>query len=108
MVCDLSDALGAPQSAKRGIFGAVCSPVTVKERDANGRETGERRAFFKTAFVLGLSQTEPLPGVSTNIWHESLLAPLRSYGSRGFLARSAPKRAPRRSRWPRRGPRAAG
>jgi hypothetical protein len=36
--------------------------MTVKERDARGDETGERRVFFRTAFVFELSQTEPLPG----------------------------------------------
>jgi len=40
----------------------ILAPVRVKERDA-GEETGERRVFFKTAFVFELSQTEPLPGV---------------------------------------------
>ena len=41
----------------------ILAPVTVKERDQQGEETGERRVFFKTAFVFELSQTEPLPGV---------------------------------------------
>jgi antirestriction protein ArdC len=41
----------------------ILAPVTVKERDERGEETGERRVFFKTAFVFELSQTEPLPGV---------------------------------------------
>jgi hypothetical protein len=41
----------------------ILAPVTVKERDAHGEETGERRVFFRTAFVFDLSQTEPLPGI---------------------------------------------
>lgn len=41
----------------------ILAPVTVKERDEQGEETGERRVFFKTAFVFELSQTEPLPRV---------------------------------------------
>jgi len=41
----------------------ILAPVTVKERDERGEETGERRVFFKAAFVFELSQTEPLPGV---------------------------------------------
>jgi hypothetical protein len=41
----------------------ILAPVTVKERDEQGEETGERRVFFKTAFVFEQSQTEPLPGV---------------------------------------------
>lgn len=40
----------------------ILAPVSVKERDAAGEETGKRRVFFKTAFVFELSQTEPLPG----------------------------------------------
>jgi hypothetical protein len=41
----------------------ILAPVTVKERDERGKETGERRVFFKTAFVFEQSQTELLPGV---------------------------------------------
>ena len=41
----------------------ILAPVTVNERDSAGEKTGERRVFFKTAFVFELSQTEPLPGV---------------------------------------------
>lgn len=41
----------------------ILAPVTVKQRDEQSEETGERRVFFKTAFVFELSQTEPLPGV---------------------------------------------
>jgi hypothetical protein len=41
----------------------ILAPVSVKERDARGEETGERHVFFRTAFVFELSQTELLPGV---------------------------------------------
>ncbi|MGH2865241.1 MAG: ArdC-like ssDNA-binding domain-containing protein [Solirubrobacteraceae bacterium] len=68
----------------------VFAPVTVKERDAQGRETGERKVFFKTAFVFETSQTEPLPGVEptplqapseplTGDSHAHLLAPLERF-----------------------------
>src|SRR5207249_7353779 len=41
----------------------ILAPVTVKERNSRGEETGEQRLFFRTAFVFELSQTEALPGV---------------------------------------------
>jgi hypothetical protein len=40
----------------------ILAPVAVKERDANGEETGEKRIFFRTVPVFDVSQTEPLPG----------------------------------------------
>ena len=40
----------------------ILAPVTVKERDAHGQETGERRVFFKTVAVWDVTITEPLPG----------------------------------------------
>ncbi len=70
--------------------------VTVKERDQQGEETGERRVFFKTAFVFGLSQTEPLPAVEpvsleppreplTGGSHAHLIEPMVAFaGSLGF------------------------
>lgn len=68
----------------------ILAPVSVKERDAAGEETGERRVFFKTAFVFELSQTEPLPGAEpvalqppceplTGDSHAYLLAPLGAF-----------------------------
>lgn len=68
----------------------ISVPVTVKKRDEEGRETGERRLFFKTVSVFELSQTEPLPGVEPRApelrceplhgsSHAYLLAPLRSF-----------------------------
>jgi antirestriction protein ArdC len=41
----------------------IFAPMTVKERDGHGAETGERMVLFKTAFVFDVSQTEPLAGV---------------------------------------------
>jgi len=37
----------------------ILAPMSVKERDrSSGEEIGERRVFFKTAFVFDVSQTE--------------------------------------------------
>ena len=41
----------------------VLAPVTIKEQDERGEDSGRRCVFFKTAFVFELCQTEPLPGV---------------------------------------------
>jgi len=68
----------------------ILAPISVKERDTTGAETGERRVFFKTAFVFELSQTETLPGVQpvalepphqplTGDSHAHLLTPLRAF-----------------------------
>ncbi len=68
----------------------ILAPVSVKERDEGGEETGERRVFFQTAFVFELSQTEPLDGVEpvaleppseplTGDSHAHLLAPLQVF-----------------------------
>jgi len=75
----------------------IFAPVSVKERDEQGTETGERRVFFKTAFVFELSQTDPLPGVElvslrppceqlTGDSHAHLLAPLAAFAqSLGYV-----------------------
>ena len=68
----------------------ILAPVTVKERNSRGEETGEQRLFFRTAFVFELSQTEPLPGVEpapveppsrplTGDSHGYLLEPLEQF-----------------------------
>lgn len=68
----------------------ILAPMGVMERDEHGEETGERRVFFKTAFVFELSQTECLPGVEpvsleppreplTGDSHAHLLAPLQAF-----------------------------
>jgi hypothetical protein len=40
----------------------ILGPVTVKQRDANGEETGEKKVFFRTVPVFDVSMTDPLPG----------------------------------------------
>jgi hypothetical protein len=40
----------------------ILAPVTVKERDAGGNETAEKRVFFRALPVFDVSMTEPLPG----------------------------------------------
>jgi hypothetical protein len=40
----------------------ILAPVTVKDRDEHGEETGERRVFFRTVNVWDVSMTDPLPG----------------------------------------------
>jgi hypothetical protein len=74
----------------------ILAPVTVTERDARGKETGEWKVFFKTAFVFELSQTEPLPGAEpvsleppseplSGDSHQHLLEPLEKFaGSLGY------------------------
>jgi N-terminal domain of anti-restriction factor ArdC len=48
---------------RRGTPGLrIFAPVIVKERDAHGQETGDKRLFFKTVAVWDVSMTEPLPG----------------------------------------------
>jgi hypothetical protein len=78
----------------------ILAPVAVKERDARGEETGERRVFFTTAFVFELSQTEPLPGAEqicleppseplSGDSHKRLLEPLGEFaGSLGYTVSS--------------------
>ena len=68
----------------------ILAPVTLDERDEQAEQTGERRVFFKPAFVFELSQTEPLPGVEpvaleppreplTGDSHAHLIAPLHEF-----------------------------
>jgi hypothetical protein len=40
----------------------ILAPVTVKERDAAGEETGEKRVFFRTVPVFDVAMTDVLPG----------------------------------------------
>lgn len=44
---------------ERGL--AILAPMTVKERDERGQDTGETRTFFRAAHVFDVSQTDPLP-----------------------------------------------
>jgi hypothetical protein len=68
----------------------VMAPMAVVERNASGKETGEKRLFFRSVPVYELSQTQALPGVEpapleppreplTGDSHSHLLAPLRSF-----------------------------
>ena len=70
----------------------IFAPVTVKERDEGGQETGERRVLFRAASVFELSQTEPLPGAEpvaleppsqplTGDSHAHLLKPLGEFAA---------------------------
>jgi hypothetical protein len=65
----------------------ILAPVAVKERDAHGEETGERRVFFKSVTVWDVTGTDPLPGKEpvplqppsqpiTGDSHRHLIAPL--------------------------------
>jgi antirestriction protein ArdC len=47
------------QKGERGL--RILAPMSVKERDGTGEETGERRTLFREAAVFDVSQTEPLP-----------------------------------------------
>jgi antirestriction protein ArdC len=61
----------------------IMAPMSVKERDASGDETGERVVFFRAVPVFDIAQTdgEPLPEAPkepiTGDSHERYLAPLK-------------------------------
>ena len=70
----------------------ILAPVTVKERDASGEQTGEKRVFFKAVSVWDGSMTEPLPGKEpvplsppsqpiTGDSHRHLIAPLIAHAT---------------------------
>jgi N-terminal domain of anti-restriction factor ArdC len=71
----------------------ILAPVSVKERDrGSGEEIGERRVFFKTAFVFDVSQTEIREGAEpvalepphqplTGDSHAHLLAPIEAFAA---------------------------
>jgi hypothetical protein len=40
----------------------ILAPVTVKDRDEHGENTGEKKVFFRTVPVFDVSMTDPLPG----------------------------------------------
>src|SRR6266498_413605 len=65
----------------------ILGPVTVKDRDANGEETGEKRVVFRSVNVWDVSMTDVLPGREpvplvppsqpiTGDSHRHLIAPL--------------------------------
>ena len=70
----------------------ILAPVTVKERDASGEQTAEKRVFFKAVSVWDVSMTEPLPGKEpvplsppsqpiTGDSHHHLIAPLIAHAT---------------------------
>ncbi len=40
----------------------ILAPVTVKQRDEHGEDSGERTVFFRSVAVFDVSMTDPLPG----------------------------------------------
>src|SRR3954452_16369296 len=65
----------------------ILAPVAVKQRDANGDETDEKKVFFRSVPVWDVSMTDPLPGKEpvplsppsqpiTGDSHHQLIAPL--------------------------------
>lgn len=80
--------------------------MSVKERNADGEETGERRVSFRTVFVFDISQTEVLAGrepvplavpreALTGDSHAELLGPLkRLAGELGYEVRYRPLAGP--------------
>src|ERR1039458_4247549 len=69
----------------------ILAPVSVKDRDAEGQETGEKRTFFRSVPVFDVLMTEGVPGVGpvplsaprepiTGDSHAHLLAPLEGLG----------------------------
>jgi hypothetical protein len=70
----------------------IHAPVTVKQRDANGEETGEKKVFFRTVAVFDVSMTDALPGKEpvplapssqpiTGDSHHHLIAPLIAHAA---------------------------
>jgi hypothetical protein len=77
----------------------ILAPMTVKQRDEHGEDTGERKIFFRTVPVFDVSQTEPLPGKQpvpltppaqpiTGDSHHDLIAPLIAHAAQlGYSGR---------------------
>ena len=101
----------------------ILAPVTVKQRDEHGEETGEKQVFFRTVPVFDVSMTDPLPGKEpvplsppsqpiTGDSHHHLIAPLIAHAAelgytrrdprppRGRPGRLVRPQAPRRSSSP--------
>ncbi len=82
------------RKGERAIY--ILAPVSVKNRDADGEDTGERRTFFRSVAVFEAAMTEVLPGLVpvplsppaepiTGESHAHLLAPLeRLAGELGY------------------------
>jgi hypothetical protein len=97
----------------------ILAPVTVKQRDTAGEETGETKTFFRTVPVFDVSMTGPLPGKEpvplsppsqpiTGDSHGHLIAPLIAHaGQLGYsvemreLPDNGPAQADRRRQRPR-------
>ena len=87
----------------------ILAPVAVKERDAHGEDTGERRVLFKTVTVWDVTGTDPLPGKEpvpldppsqpiTGDSHRHLIAPLITHAAQlGYTVeiRDLPENGPR-------------
>ena len=92
----------SPASARSSTSTAACAkgekairilaPVTVKQRDEHGEETGEKKVFFRTVPVFDVSMTDPLPGKEpvplappsqpiTGDSHHHLIAPLVAHAA---------------------------
>jgi antirestriction protein ArdC len=70
----------------------ILAPVTVKQRDTDGEETGDTKTFFRAVPVFDVSMTEPLPGKEpvplrppsqpiTGDSHSDLIAPLIAHAA---------------------------
>ena len=69
----------------------ILAPLAVKERDADGEETGEKKVFFRTVAVFDVAMTDVLPGMEPvplappsqpieGDSHADLLVPLQRLG----------------------------
>ena len=80
----------------------ILAPVSVKERDAGGEETGEKRTLFRAVPVFDVEMTEVLPGMEpvplspprepiTGNSHAHLLTPLENLAAElGYSVRQLP------------------
>jgi len=70
----------------------ILAPVTAKDRDENGDDTGGKRVFFKTVTVWDVSGTDPIPGTEpgpptppaepiTGNSHHHLITPLIAHAA---------------------------
>src|SRR3954452_9214061 len=70
----------------------ILAPVTVKQRDEHGENTGEKKVVFRTVPVFDVSMTDPLPGKQpvplappsqpiTGDSHQHLIAPLVAHAA---------------------------
>ena len=86
----------------------ILAPITVKDRNEHGEETGGKRVFFKTVTVWDVSGTDPIPGTEpvpptppaepiTGDSHQHLIAPLIAHAAElGYTVeiRTSPSTAP--------------